>query len=172
MSWTLKKKFKRIVSHELYESSLLRKSTLTLRKPNQNKNNFGKVSLLLLADLKAQTAAIETGFVHGTVLLHKLAAQVSCRVLQRVQLAVVVVIDQLLGEVKQGTQLTQSAAVCFHLRDIVVCPEEGSVVVRGNVTALVNDVQKAGLQDLKGRKKEKEGESVVKRRGFYLYSCF
>lgn len=114
----------------------------------------------MLADLKAQTAAIETGFVHGTVLLHKLAAQVS--VLQRVQLAVVVVTDQLLGKVEQGTQLTQSTAVCFHLRDIVVCPEEGSVVVRGNVTALVNDVQKAGLQDLKRRKKENAGESVVK----------
>lgn len=112
----------------------------------------------MLADLKAQTAAIETGFVHGTVLLHKLAAQVS--VLQRVQLAVVVVIEQLLGKVEQGTQLTQSTAVCFHLRDIVVCPEEGSVVVRGNVSALVNDVQKAGLQDLKRRKTE--NESLVK----------
>lgn len=29
-----------------------------------------------MADLKAQTAAIEAGFVHGAVLLHKLAAQV------------------------------------------------------------------------------------------------
>lgn len=126
----------------------------------QHSENWTKISttggkqvvVVLLADLKAQTAAIETGLVHGAVLLHKLAAQVS--VLQRVQLAVVVVIEQLLGEVEQGTQLTKSTAVCFHLRDIVVCPEEGSVVVRGNVTALVNDVQKAGLQNLKRRKKE------------------
>lgn len=107
----------------------------------------------MLADLKAQTAAVETGFVHGAVLLHKLATQVT--VLQRVQLAVAVVADQPLGEVEQGAQLTQNAAVRLHLRGVVVRSEEGTVVARGNVTALVNDVQKARLQDLKERKKEK-----------------
>lgn len=110
-------------------------------------------SLFLLADLKAQTAAVETGLVHGAVLLHKLATQVT--VLQRVQLAAAVVVDQPLGEVEQGAQLTQNAAVRLHLRGVVVRSEEGTVVARGNVTALVNDVQKARLQDLKERKKEK-----------------
>ena len=106
-----------------------------------------KSSLFSLADLKAQTAAIETGFVHGAVLLHKLAAQLP--VLQGVQLAVVIVIDQPLGEVEQCAQLAQSAAVRLHLRGIMICPEEGTVVIGGNVTALVDDVQKAGVQDLK-----------------------
>lgn len=104
----------------------------------------------LPADLKAQTAAVETGFVHGAVLLHKLAAQVP--VLQGVQLAAVVVVDELLGEVEKGTQLTQSAAVRLHLRGIVLGPEEGTVVIRNNVAALLNYVQKASLQDLKERK--------------------
>lgn len=104
----------------------------------------------LPADLKAQTAAVETGFVHGAVLLHKLAAQVP--VLQGVQLATLVVVDELLGEVEKGTQLTQSAAVRLHLRGIVLGPEEGTVVIRNNVAALLNYVQKASLQDLKERK--------------------
>lgn len=110
---------------------------------------------LMLADLKAQTTAVETCFVHGAVLLHKPAAQVP--VLKGVQLAGGVVIHQLLGEVEQGTQLAQGAAVRLHLRCIVVCPEEGTVVIRGNVTALVNDVQKAGVQDLKGKKEREKG---------------
>lgn len=89
--------------------------------------------------------------MHGAVLLHEPAAQVL--VLQGVQLAVVVVVDQLLGEVDQGTQLTQSAAVRLHLRGIVVRPEEGTIAIGGNITALVNDVQKARQQDLKQRKR-------------------
>lgn len=157
---------------------LLRKPTPTLKKLDKNKHNWSEVSPFLLADLKAQTAAIETGFVHGAVLLHKLAAQVP--VLQGVQLAVVVVVDQPLGEVEQGAQLTQSAAVCLHLRGIVVRPEEGTVVVRCNVTALVNDVQKARQQNLKERKKEKqsitfaekvEGLYLKDEGGVYLYFC-
>lgn len=119
--------------------------------------------MFLLADLKAQTAAVETGFVHGAVLLHKLATQVT--VLQRVQLAVAVVADQPLGEVEQGAQLTQNAAVRLHLRGVVVRSEEGTVVARGNVTALVNDVQKARLQDLKERKKEKNNVAFAKTIG-------
>lgn len=98
---------------------------------------------MLLADLKAQTAAVETRLVHGAVLLHKPVAQVP--VLQGVQLAVFVVVDQLLGEVEQGAQLAQSAAVRLHLQRIVVRPEEGTVVIGSDVTALVDDVQKAGV---------------------------
>lgn len=49
-------------------------------------------------DLKAQTAAVETGFVHGAVLLHKHVAQVS--VLLAVQLAIIVVVDQPLCEME------------------------------------------------------------------------
>lgn len=82
---------------------------------------------LLLSDLEAQTAAIETSFVHGAVLLHKLAAQVAF--LQGVQLAVVVVIEELLGEVEEGSQLAQGAAVRLHLRGIVFRPEEGTLVI-------------------------------------------
>lgn len=102
-----------------------------------------------MADLKAQTAAVETGFVHGAVLLHEPTAEVT--LLQGVQLGVVVVVDQPLCEVHQGAKLAQGAAVRLHLRGVVVCPEEGTVVIRGNVAALVNDVQKARLQDLKDR---------------------
>lgn len=40
---------------------------------DENKSNWRELSQLL-ADLKAQTAAIETGFVHRDVLLHELAA--------------------------------------------------------------------------------------------------
>lgn len=83
------------------------------------------ISVCLFADLEAETAAIEAGFVHGAVLLHKLAAQI----LHGVQLPTFVVVEQLLGEVEQGAQLAQSAAVRLHLRDIVVRPEEGTVVV-------------------------------------------
>lgn len=104
----------------------------------------------MLPDLKAQTASIETGFVHGAVLLHKPSAQVP--VMQGVQLAGVIVVEQPLGEVEQGTQLAQSAAVGLYLRRIVVRPEEGTVAITGNVTALVNDVQKARQQYLKERK--------------------
>lgn len=107
--------------------------------------------LFSLAHLEAKTAAIETGFVHGAVLLHKPAAKV--RVLQGVQLAEAVVADQPLGEVQQGAQLAQSAAVGLHLRGVVVGPEEGAAVVGGDVAALVNDVQKAGMQNLKARKR-------------------
>lgn len=109
------------------------------------------------AHLKAQAASVETGFVHGAVLLHKPAAQVP--VVQRVQLAVVVVIDEPLCEVEQGTQLTQSAAVRLHLSGVVVRPEEGTVVISSDVTALVNDVHKARLQDLKDREQEKVTEN-------------
>lgn len=105
-----------------------------------------------LADLKAQTAAIEAGFVHGAVLLHKPAAQL--RVLCGVELANVIVVHQPLGQVEQGSQLAQSTAVRLHLRGVVVRSEEGPGVVRTDVTALVNDVQKATLQNLKERKKE------------------
>lgn len=76
--------------------------------------------------------------------------------MQGVQLTIVVVIDQPLGEVQQGAQLTQSATVCLHLGGVVVGPEEGTIVVGGNVLPLVNDVQKARLQDLKDRKKRKK----------------
>lgn len=103
-----------------------------------------------MADLKAQTAAIEAGFVHGAVLLHKLAAQV--RVRQRVELAAHVVVEQLLGQMQEGSQLTQSVAISLHLRGIVLRPEEGAVAVRGDISALVNDVKKTRLQDLKERK--------------------
>lgn len=101
----------------------------------------------LLADLKAQTAAVETRFVHGGVLLHKAAAQVL--VLQGVQLAAVVVVDQLLGEMEKSSELAKGAAVRLHLRRVVVNPEEGVAVTGGNVTGFVDDVQKASLQDLK-----------------------
>ena len=67
----------------------------------------------LSADLKAQAAAIETSFVHGAVLLHKPVAQIP--VLQGVQLPLVVVVHQPLGEVEQGPQLAQGAAVRLHL---------------------------------------------------------
>lgn len=103
-----------------------------------------------MADLKAQTAAIEAGFVHGAVLLHKLAAQV--RVLQRVELAAHVVVEQLLGQMQEGSQLTESVAISLHLRGIVLRPEEGAVAVRGDISALVNYVKKTRLQDLKERK--------------------
>lgn len=103
-----------------------------------------------MADLKAQTAAIEAGFVHGAVLLHKLAAQV--RVLQRVELATHVVVEQLLGQMQEGSQLTESVAISLHLRGIVLRPEEGTVAVRGDISALVNYVKKTRLQDLKERK--------------------
>lgn len=123
-----------------------------IMRPDLKKRKENGVSLFPPADLKAQTAAIEAGFVHGAVLLHKLATQV--HVLQRVQLPVAIVVDQPLGEVEQGAKLTQSTAVRFHLRGVVVRSEEGTVVVGGNVTALVYDVQKARLQDLKERRKE------------------
>lgn len=103
-----------------------------------------------MADLKAQTAAIEAGFVHGAVLLHKLAAQV--HVLQRVELAAHVVIEQLLGQMQKSPQLTESVAISLHLRGIVLRPEEGAVAVRGDISALVNYVKKTRLQDLKDRK--------------------
>ena len=109
---------------------------------------------MLLTDLKAQTASVETRLVHGAVLLHKPAGQFP--VLLRVQLAAFVVVDQLLGEVEQGPQLAQGAAVRLHLRRIVLGPEEGAVAVVGNVTALVYDVHKAGLQDLEDNKWGKE----------------
>lgn len=108
-------------------------------------------ALARVADLEAQTAAIEAGLVHGAVLLHELAAQVG--VLQRVELAMHVVTEQLLRQMQEGSQLTQSVAVRLHLRGIVVRPEEGTVVVRGDITALVNDVEKTGVQNLKDRKK-------------------
>lgn len=91
--------------------------------------------------------------MHGAVLLHKLAAQLP--VLQGVELAVVVVVDEPLGEVQEGAQLTQGAAVRLHLAGVVVGPEEGTVVVGGNVASLVDDVQKARLQDLKSGGKER-----------------
>lgn len=108
-------------------------------------------ALARVADLEAQTAAIEAGLVHGAVLLHKLAAQVG--VLQRVEFAMHVVTEQLLRQMQEGSQLTQSVAVRLHLRGIVVRPEEGTVVVGGDITALVNDVEKTGVQYLKDRKK-------------------
>lgn len=76
--------------------------------------------------------------------------------MQGVQLTIVVVIDQPLGEMQQGAQLAQSAAVCLHLGGVVVGPKEGTIVVRSNVLPLVNDVQKARLQDLKDRQKRKK----------------
>ncbi len=155
----------RLVSHKLSESHFGEKTNTNLLKNWTTKSNWCEVSLFVLADLKAQTAAIETGFVHGAVLLHKPAAQVP--VLQGVQLAVVVVVDEPLGEVEQSTQLAQSAAVCLHLRGVVVRPEEGTVAIRGNVTALVNDVQKARLQDLKERKKN-NSTFAGKVRSLYL----
>lgn len=101
----------------------------------------------MLADLKAQTAAVEAGFVHGAVLLHKPAAQVG--VLQRAQLSAGVVIKKPLSEVEQGPQLAQSSHVRLHLWRIVVRSEKGGVVIGGDVAGLVNDVQKAGQQDLR-----------------------
>lgn len=71
--------------------------------------------------------------------------------MQGVQLTIVVVTDQPLGEMQQGAQLTQSAAVRLHLGGVVLGPEEGTIVVGGNVLPLVNDVDKARLQDLKDR---------------------
>lgn len=112
------------------------------------KNPYTRKSFM--ADLKAQTAAVEAGFVHGAVLLHKLAAQV--RVLQGVELAAHVVVEQLLGQMQECSQLTQSVAIGLHLRGIVLRPEEGAVAVRGDISALVNYVKKTRLQDLKERK--------------------
>lgn len=98
------------------------------------------------SDLKAQAAAVEAGFVHGAVLLHKPAAQLG--VLQDVQLAVLVVVDEPPGEVEQRPQLAQRAAVRLHLRGVVLRAEEGAAVVRGDVATLMDDVQEAGLQHL------------------------
>lgn len=109
------------------------------------------------ADLEAQAAPIEAGFVHGAVLVHEAAAQVL--VLQGVELAVGVVAEQLLGQMQERSQLAQSVAVGLHLRRVVLRPEEGAAVVGGDVTALVNDVEKTGLQDLNDR----EGQSGVWR---------
>lgn len=113
-----------------------------------------------MADLKAQAAAVEAGLVHGAVLPDELAAQVP--VLQGVQLAVAVVVDQLLGQVQQRAQLAQRAAVRLHLRRVVLRPEEGTVVVGGDVTSLVDDVQKARQQDLK--EGEKKATGLLRRR--------
>lgn len=93
--------------------------------------------------------------MHGAVLLHKLAAQLP--VLQRVKLAVVVVVDEPLGEVQQGAQLAQGAAVRLHLAGVVVGPEEGAVVVGGDIAGLVDDVQKARLQDLHSGERTMKG---------------
>lgn len=84
--------------------------------------------------------------MHGAVLLHEPAAQLG--VLQHVQLAVLVVVDELPGEVEERPQLAQRAAVRLHLRGVVLGPEEGAAVVRGDVATLVDDVQEAGLQHL------------------------
>lgn len=108
---------------------------------------------ILSADLETQAAAVETGLVHGAVLLHELAAQLP--VLQGVELAEVVVVEEPLGQVQQGAQLTQSAAVRLHLAGVVVGPEEGAGVVGGDVASLVDDVQKARLQDLQSGGKER-----------------
>lgn len=119
-------------------------STGPKTKTNQSHALVKRVNVqirFLSADLETQTAAVETGLVHGAVLLHELAAQLP--VLQRVELAVVVVVDQPLGEMQQGAQLTQSTAVCLHLGGVVISSEKGTVVVGGNVPSLVNDVQKA-----------------------------
>lgn len=121
----------------------------TKSEPHIGKKRVTVQIRFLPADLESQTAAVETGLVHGAVLLHELAAQLP--VLQRVELAVVVVVEQPLGEVQQGAQLAQSAAVRLHLGGVVVRPEKGTVVVGGNVPSLVNDVQKARLQDLEDR---------------------
>lgn len=106
------------------------------------------------ADLKAQTASIETGFVHGAVFLHVSVAQV--QVLQGVQLAKIVVVDQPLGEVEQRSQLAKGAAVGLHLGGVVFRSEEGALVIRGNVASLVEEVQKTRLQHLKSRIWKKE----------------
>lgn len=87
--------------------------------------------------------------MHGAVLVHEAAAQVP--VLQGVQLAVGVVVEQLLGQMQERSQLTQRVAVGLHLRSVVLGPEEGAAVVGGDVTALVNDVEKTRLQDLNDR---------------------
>jgi len=89
--------------------------------------------------------------VHGAVLAHEPATQVSA--LQGVQLAEAVVVDELLGEVQQRPQLAQRAAVRLHLGRVVVRPEEGAVVVGGDVTPLVDDVQKARQQHLRGKER-------------------
>lgn len=78
--------------------------------------------------------------------MHEATAQVP--VLQGVELAVGVVMEQLLGQMQQRSQLTQSVAVGLHLGSVVLRPEEGAAVVGGDVTALVNDVKKTRLQDL------------------------
>lgn len=97
--------------------------SLDLAVSEQN-NHQGRC---FVPDLKTQTAAVETGFVHGAVLLHKPVAQVA--VLLGVQLAVVVVVDQPLAEVEQSSQLAQGAAVRLHLGGVVVRPEEGTVEI-------------------------------------------
>lgn len=97
--------------------------------------------------------------MHGAVLLHKLAAQLP--VLQGVELAVVVVVDEPLGEVQQGSQLAQSAAVCLHLGGVVVGSKKGPVAVGSDIASLVNNVQKARLQDLEDRKKGKNKERLL-----------
>lgn len=102
--------------------------------------------LVSTADLKAQAASVEAGFVHGAVLVHEATAQVP--LLQGVELAVGVVMEQLLGQMQQRSQLTQSVAIRLHLGGVVLGPEEGAAVVGGDVTALVNDVKKTRLQDL------------------------
>lgn len=84
--------------------------------------------------------------------MHEAAAQVP--VLQGVQLAVGVVFEQLLGQMQQRSQLTQSVAVSLHLRSVVLGPEEGAAVVGGDIMALVNDVKKTRLQDLNDRDRQ------------------
>lgn len=101
--------------------------------------------------------------MHGAVLVHEATAQVP--VLQGVQLATGVVTEQLLGQMQERSQLAQSVAVSLHLGSVVLCPEEGAAVVGGDVTALVNDVKKTGLQDLS----DKERPSGVWTKGHAHY---
>lgn len=116
------------------------------RAPRPERGSFVR------ADLKAQTAAVEAGFVHGAVLVHEAMAQVP--VLQGVQLAVGIAAEQLLGQMQQRPQLTQSAAVGLHLGRVVLRPEEGTAVVGGDVAALVNDVKETRLQDLHDKERQ------------------
>ena len=98
-------------------------------------------------DLEAQAAAVEAGLVHGGVLLHEPPAQDA--VLQGVQLPVAVVVEQALGEVEEGAELAQGAAVGLHLGGVVLRPEEGPAAAGGDVAAFVDDVEEAGLQHLR-----------------------
>ena len=102
--------------------------------------------LTVTTDLEAQAAAVEAGLVHGGVLPDETAAQLP--VLQGDELVVVVVMQQPLGQVEQGAQLAQGAAVGLHLPRVMRSTEEDATAVGADVAPLVDDVENAAAHHL------------------------